>query len=303
MRSLVATVGLALALTFAPAASAQPRITAPVTDLADAVPAEQEQQLTAKLTGFRLSSGVAVAVLVVPTTGSTALEAYAMRVATAWRQELPGATSAVLYVLAVNDRRHRLEVNNAARVRLPDARAQELLDAARPSLRSADHGGAVRLVMDGVLTALAPAPAGTVETITEAPSAPPPAPTVAPAPAPTVAAPATSQSEGSVCFGLFCLGAFLLGLGLLVSLVVAGVAKAGRAISQGFSGTTYGHDGASHDPGSAWLHGGAHDTSSWSSSDASSSAWSASDASSSSSSDTSSGSGGDFSGGGASSDW
>jgi uncharacterized protein len=248
---------------------------------------------------------VAVAVLVVPTTGSTSLEAYTMRVATAWRQELPGATSAVLYVLAVNDRRHRLEVNNAARVRLPDARAQELLDAARPSLRSADHGGAVRLVMDGVLTALAPAPSGTVETITEAPSAPPPAPTVAPAPAPTVAAPATSPpSEGNVCFGLFCLGAFLLGIGLLVSLVVAGMAKAGKAISQSFSGTTYGHDGASHDPGGAWLHGGAHDTSSWSSSDASSSsAWSSSDASSSSSSDTSSGSGGDFSGGGASSDW
>ncbi len=77
---------VALALAFAPPVSAQPRIAAPVTDLADALPAEQEQQLTAKLTAFRTSSGVAVAVLVVPTTGATALEAYSMRAATAWRE-------------------------------------------------------------------------------------------------------------------------------------------------------------------------------------------------------------------------
>jgi uncharacterized protein len=287
---------VALALAFAPPVSAQPRIAAPVTDLADALPAEQEQQLTAKLTAFRTSSGVAVAVLVVPTTGATALEAYSMRAATAWREELPGATSAVLYVLAVRDRRHRLEVNDGARPRFPDARALEVLDAARPSLRSADYAGAVRLVMDGVLTALAP-PAGEVETITEAPAAPTPAPTADPTPAPTVAAPTVPPPpEGEkVCFGLFCILSFLLGGGLVIGLVVSAIFKAGKAVAQGLSGTSYGHGGVSH-----FSSGHDHDTSSsWSSSDSSS--WSSSD-SSSSSSDSSS-SGGGFSGGGASSDW
>lgn len=299
MRSLVAMAVVALALAFAPAASAQPRITAPVTDLADAVPAEQEQQLTAKLTAFRTSAGVAVAVLVVPTTGSTTLEAYAMRAATAWRAELPGAPAAVLYVLAVGDRRHRLEVNDNARLRFPDARAREALDAARPSLRSADYAGAVRLVMDGVLTALAPA-AGEVETITEVPAAPTPVPAAAPTYAPPAAAPATPPpAEGEkVCFGLFCILSVLLGAGLLVGLVVTTLFKAGKAVAQSFSGTTYGHGGASH------FHGGdahGHDAS-WTHSDGGTSSWSSSDHSSSSSSDSSS-AGGGFSGGGASSDW
>ena len=306
MRSLVAMMVVALALAFAPPVSAQPRIAAPVTDLADAVPAEQEQRLTAKLAAHRTNSGVAVAVLVVPTTGTTSLEAYAMRAATAWRAELPGAPPAVLYVLAVNDRRHRLEVSDGARPRLPDVRAQEALDAARPSLRSADYAAAVRVVMDGVLTALAPA-AGEVETITEVPAAPTPVPAVAPTPAPTVAAPATPPTpEGEkVCFGLFCILSVLLGAGLLVGLVVTTLFKAGKAVAQSFSGTTYGHGGASH------FHGGdahGHDAS-WTHSDVGTSSWSSSDSSSSSSSDSSSSSsdsssaGGGFSGGGASSDW
>lgn len=294
MRAAVVTAGLALAL--APSlGSAQPRVTAPVTDLADALPAEQEQQLTQKLTQFRAASGVAVAVLVVPTTGAVALEAYSMRVATAWREDLLGATNAVLYVLAVRDRRHRLEVNDGARPRLTDARAQAALDAARPSLRAGDYGGAVRLVMDGVLTALAPA-AAPAQTITEEPAAPTaPAAPAAPTPAP-VAAPTPPASEGEkVCFGLFCLLSFLLGAGLLVSLVVAALYKAGKAVSQSFSGTTYGHGGASHPQADSWAHAGGHDHDT-------SSSFASSDASSFSSSDSSS-SGGGFSGGGASSDW
>ena len=101
-----------------------------------------------------------------------------------------------------------------------------------------------------------------------------------------------------MCFGLFCILSVLLGAGLLVGLVVTTLFKAGKAVAQGLSGTTYGHGGASH------FHGGdahGHDAS-WTHSDVGTSSWSSSDHSSSSSSDSSS-AGGGFSGGGASSDW
>ncbi|MFO0604957.1 MAG: TPM domain-containing protein [Polyangiales bacterium] len=307
MRRLASAAGFALALSLVPAAGfAQPRITAPVTDLADAIPAEQEQQVAQKLANHRAASGVAVAVLVVRSTAPLALEDYSMRVATAWRQDLLGATSAVLYVLAVNDRRHRLEVNDVARVRLPDDRSRAVLDAARPALRASDWGTAVRVVMDGVLTALA-APSAPAPTVVEAP-APDPAPTPAPTlAAPRPAAPAAHVPEPTggekAFFSFLCVSTVLLIAGIIGAVIVSVMRRVNRAV-QSFSGTTYGRVGPSHFHGadnyahdSSWFASG-HDSSSssFSSSDSSSSSFSSSDSSSS-------GSGGDFSGGGASSDW
>jgi uncharacterized protein len=303
----VATFALALSPS---EVTAQPRIEDPVTDLADALPPEQEAQLTQKLTTFRSSSGVAVAVLVVPSTTPLSLEAYSMRVATTWREQLLGSTSAVVYVLAVRDRRHRLEVNDIARVRLSDARSREVLDAARPALRREDWSGAVRIVMDGVLTTLAPeAPSPPLEPVSSPDRlTPPDAPTVRAPLAPNTVAPShpSSPSEG-LCIGAFCILSVLLSIGLLVSLLATVLWRAGRTIVHGLSGgTTYGHHGVSqtHEHAdlhhsSAWSPSGTHDhhaeaSSSWWSSDTSSSSWSSSDTSSS---------GSGFSGGGASSDW
>jgi len=303
VKHLASAAGFALALSLLPAAGlAQPRIAAPVTDLADAIPADQEQQLAQKLANHRAASGVAVAVLVVRSTAPLALEDYSMRVATAWRQDLLGATSAVLYVLAVDDRRHRLEVNDVARVRLPDERSRAALDAARPALRTNDWGGAVRVVMDGVLTALA-APSAPSPTLVEAPA---PDPTSAPVAAPPrPAAPAAHVPEPTggekAFFAFLCVATVLLIAGIIGAVIVSVVRRVNRAV-QSFSGTTYGRVGPSHFQGADTY---AHDSSWFASGHDSSSSFSSSDSTSSfsSSDSSSSGSGGDFSGGGASSDW
>lgn len=304
MKHLASAAGFALAFSLLPAAGfAQPRIAAPVTDLADAIPADQEQQLAQKLANHRAASGVAVAVLVVRSTAPLALEDYSMRVATAWRQDLLGATSAVLYVLAVNDRRHRLEVNDVARVRLPDERSRAALDAARPALRTNDWGTAVRVVMDGVLTALA-APSAPSPTVVEAPAPNPTSAPVAAPPRPTAPAAHVPEPTGGekAFFSFLCVSTVLLIAGIIGAVIVSVMRRVNRA-AQSFSGTTYGRVGPTHFHGadnyahdSSWFASGHDSSSSFSSSDSSSSSFSSSDSSSS-------GSGGDFSGGGASSDW
>ncbi len=304
MKHLASAAGFALAFSLLPAAGfAQPRIAAPVTDLADAIPADQEQQLAQKLANHRAASGVAVAVLVVRSTAPLALEDYSMRVATAWRQDLLGATSAVLYVLAVNDRRHRLEVNDVARVRLPDERSRAALDAARPALRTNDWGTAVRVVMDGVLTALA-APSAPSPTVVGAPAPNPTSAPVAAPPRPTAPAAHVPEPTGGekAFFSFLCVSTVLLIAGIIGAVIVSVMRRVNRA-AQSFSGTTYGRVGPTHFHGadnyahdSSWFASGHDSSSSFSSSDSSSSSFSSSDSSSS-------GSGGDFSGGGASSDW
>mgnify|MGYP000943710212 CR=1 FL=1 len=312
-RAYLVAAGVALAL--APATvAAQPRITSLLNDTADVLPADQEAQLLNKLETHHASTGVPIAVLTVQTTGGERIEDFSLRVATQWRQSFPGAVNAVLYTIAVRDHHHRIEVTDGLRPRLTATRAQEILDTARPSLRSGDYVAAIRTVLDGVAAATYAVADPNGNNAQPAPVAPSPTPVPAYAPPTYTPPPMPSTYQGSgdnACAGFACIGFVLLAVGLFISLLVRAV---GRSVSRAtggvghmHGGTTYGHGGSS------WSHD--HDTSSaWSSSsyDSSSSSFSSTDYSSGSSTDYSSSStdyssgssgGSDFSGGGASSDW
>lgn len=300
----------ALALALAPSnVCAQPRVTSLVTDTADVLPADQEAQLLNKLERHHASTGVPIAVLTVQTTNGERIEDFSLRAATQWRQSFPGAVNAVLYTIAVRDHHHRLDVTDGLRPRLSDARAREILDAARPSLRSADYYGAIRTVMDGVVGATYAAADPSANNGTPAPVVPEPIAVPAPVyvPPPRPSASSSNSSGGDACAALTCVGAVLLIVGLLIGLLVRSV---GRTVSQASrtpwpqNGTTYGYGGGST---SSYDNTSSDTSSSWSSSyDNSSSSFTSTDYSSSSSStdySSSSGGGSDFSGGGASSDW
>jgi uncharacterized protein len=132
---LVASVALA---------HATPSREHPLDDAAHVVPDSDEPDLEAELRALRADTDVALGVVIIPTTGGQSIEAYARSRREEWSQ---GTTPAALFVLAVTDRRSRLEVNDVLRDKFPDARAQAILDNLRGYLRASDYSAAIRAVI------------------------------------------------------------------------------------------------------------------------------------------------------------
>jgi uncharacterized protein len=307
---------LALVLYLVPLASwAYPQITRPVTDLADVLSDEQEADIARKLTSHRALTQVQIAVLTVASTDGVAIERYSLDTARQWAGGNAVENNGVLYVLAVRDRRHHIEVGTGLTALLPNDRRRMMLDAARPPLRASDYTGAVRVVVDHLVGATGGAVVnGRARTPSTVAGEAPPIPSQ---PAPSYAVPATQPSnEGSVVLLGLVLLLFAGFVAVIFFMIFRGVrhSRGGSSFTHGGHGLTYG----AHDHSASWNHND-HDTSSSasffssSSSDASSSNTDYSSSSSSSSSDYSSsssssssdysGGGGSFGGGGSSSDW
>lgn len=130
--------------TFTSIAYATPTREHPLEDNARVVPDADEPALETELRALHSDTGVALGVIVVPTTGNKTIESYARAHREEWSH---GTAPAALFVLAVTDRHSRLEVNDALRDKFPDARAHGILDNLRGYLRSSDYAGAIRAVI------------------------------------------------------------------------------------------------------------------------------------------------------------
>ncbi len=89
-----------------------PPLAAPVVDLANTLTPQQAAALDAKLSAFSAARGSQVAVLIVPTTGPEDIEQYSIRVVDAWKLGRKGVDDGVLLLVARDDRRARIEVEN-----------------------------------------------------------------------------------------------------------------------------------------------------------------------------------------------
>jgi len=140
-----------LALSIARVATAAPTATHPLDDQAGVLSEAERTGLDAELLQLQ-GSGVDLAVILVRRTGSS-IESYARDAATQWTAGKPEASNAAVLVLAIDDRKSRIEVNDTLRPKFPDSRAQAILDNARGYLRNADYGGAVRAISREVYNA------------------------------------------------------------------------------------------------------------------------------------------------------
>lgn len=126
----------------------------PVVDTIGLVSAQGQQQLEHALTELRSQTRAHMAVLLVPTTGGTPIEDYAHQQAEAWGGGDAGVDQGVLLVIALNDRRMRLEVGYGLETVLTDRLSRQILDLARPAMRSGDHTAAIALIIKGVSNAV-----------------------------------------------------------------------------------------------------------------------------------------------------
>src|SRR6187549_3392398 len=77
-----------------------PKLTAHVVDLTGTLSADERTRLDAKLVDFEARKGSQVAVLIVPSIGTEAIEDFAGRVTDAWQLGRKGVDDGVLFVIA-----------------------------------------------------------------------------------------------------------------------------------------------------------------------------------------------------------
>jgi uncharacterized protein len=129
-----------------------PPLRSPVTDLAGALTPDQVAALEAKLRAFEQAKGSQIAVLIVPSTEPEAIEQYALRVAEAWKLGRKGIDDGALLLVAVQDRRVRIETGYGLEGALNDATANRIIDEVIvPQFRRGDYYGGISTGVDRML--------------------------------------------------------------------------------------------------------------------------------------------------------
>ncbi|MCR1003591.1 MAG: TPM domain-containing protein, partial [Stenotrophomonas maltophilia] len=127
-------VGLALLLCLLPlpvlAAAAIPALDDPVVDTANALSASTRATLREQALQLQARKGAQLQVLVVPSVGDDGIEAYAQRVFDQWQLGRAGVDDGVLLLVAVQDRRVRIQTGYGLEGTIPDAYAARIIDKA-----------------------------------------------------------------------------------------------------------------------------------------------------------------------------
>lgn len=121
-------------------------------DYAGVMSQGQVQSLEAQLAQFEQETGHQVAVLTIPTLDGEDIEGFSIRVAENWKIGKKGFDNGVILLVAIKDRKLRLEVGYGLEGVLPDAIAKRITsDYIVPRFRAQDYAGGILAGIDAVL--------------------------------------------------------------------------------------------------------------------------------------------------------
>lgn len=121
-----------------------PVLSAHVVDTSGTLTAAQRDALEAKLAEFEKSSGSQVVVLLVPSTQPEDIATYANRVANTWKIGRKTIGDGLLLIVAVQDRKLRIEVAKTLEGAIPDLAAKRIIDQTiTPRFKQGDYAGGI----------------------------------------------------------------------------------------------------------------------------------------------------------------
>lgn len=138
-----------------------PVLSARVTDLTGTLDETQRGRLEAQLAAIDRAGRGQIAVLLLPTTQSEAIEQFGIRLAEAWKIGHKGADNGVIVIVAKNDRKMRIEVGYGLEGVIPDAVAKRIIaERMAPPFRQGDFFGGLRAAVEGLDQAVGGAATG-----------------------------------------------------------------------------------------------------------------------------------------------
>jgi len=144
-----------------------PPLTGRVVDLAHILPSSTVESLTARLAALEGQSSNQVAVLTIPSLEGESLEEFTHRVATTWKLGRKGTDNGVLLLVAIKERKVRIEVGYGLEGVLTDIRSAQIIrNEIVPRFRSGDMSGGVLAGTNAIVKTIE----GTYEATESAPS-------------------------------------------------------------------------------------------------------------------------------------
>lgn len=142
-----------------------PEFDAPVVDDAGVVPDEAERTVNDDLIEYQRATGNQIAVAVIDTTGNASLEDYTIDLAKEWGVGSAEDDNGVLLLIAVEDRRTRIEVGEGIEGELTDIESGRIIrDNINPLLRDGEYGDAIsvgtRAIQQAIGAAVTPVDEG-----------------------------------------------------------------------------------------------------------------------------------------------
>lgn len=139
------------------AATELPDYKGPINDLAGVLSRSEISQLEQKAIGCRDQTGSEIGVLLIPTLGDNSLENYAHDVFKKWGIGRKGKDNGVLFLVAIQEHKARVEVGYGLEGELTDLESGRLVNKNSPmseAFRANDYAGGVNAVLDGIVQAI-----------------------------------------------------------------------------------------------------------------------------------------------------
>src|SRR5262245_36263819 len=114
-----------------------------VSDFANVIDTVSKGQLEAYCAKLEASTKVQLALVTIPSLQGEPVDDVARTVARAWGVGRKGENDGMLLLLAINDRKSRLEVGSGLSTIIPDSMASDVLREMRPALRQEHYGEAL----------------------------------------------------------------------------------------------------------------------------------------------------------------
>jgi uncharacterized protein len=125
-----------------------------VNDYAGILDAASETAIEARLAAFEGETSTQVVVAIVPSLDGQEIEDLAVHVVESWGLGQKDRNNGVLLLIAVKDRRARIEVGYGLEDRLTDALSRRILEERLfPAFRNGDYAGGVLATCEGVIAA------------------------------------------------------------------------------------------------------------------------------------------------------
>jgi uncharacterized protein len=129
-----------------------PNLTGRIVDLTNTLTYYQIQALSEKLEKLEREKGAQIVVLIIPTTGIESIEEYSIKVAEKWKIGREGIDDGVILLIAMNDRKIRLEIGYGLEGAIPDAVAKRIIDdIIVPEFKKENFYGGINKGVDAII--------------------------------------------------------------------------------------------------------------------------------------------------------
>ena len=131
-----------------------PPLKARVTDLAGVITPAERMRLEEKLYFFETKTSNQIAVLIIPSLENESLEDYSIRVTDKWRLGDPDKDNGVLLLIAINERKMRIEVGYGLEEVLTDLISSQIIrNEIAPLFRTGDYAAGIEAGLDAIMLA------------------------------------------------------------------------------------------------------------------------------------------------------